>query len=76
MAIRDEAERQYVPNPVPLTQPVGAPRAPIYVRQGRLSDARAWIRAHGLTADDPLYSLQEYAHLTLVRVLLAEFVYR
>ena len=72
LELLDEAERQYVPNPVPDTEPIGALRARIYLRQGRLSAARAWVQSQAIAADDPPTYLQEYAHLTLVRVLLAE----
>lgn len=73
LELLDEAERQYVANPVPDAEPLGALRARIYLRQGRLSAARAWVDAAAVNAGDPGGYLQEYAHLTLVRVLLAEF---
>ena len=72
LELLDEAERQYVPHPIPYTEPLGALRARIYLRQGRLPAARAWVQTAVISADDPLHYLQEFAHLTLVRVLLAE----
>jgi LuxR family maltose regulon positive regulatory protein len=47
LELLDEAARQYVPNPVPDTEPIAAVKARIFLRQGRLGAAQAWARAEG-----------------------------
>jgi len=72
LALLDEAERQYVRNPLP-DQPIAAMKARVWVRQGMLNEAIAWARAQGLSPDDDLYYLREFEHLTLARVLIARY---
>ncbi len=69
----DEAGRAYVKNPVPDTRPIEALKAKIYLKQGRLDLAQDWARERGLSADDEISYLGEFEHLTLVRVLMAEY---
>lgn len=47
-------------------------RARICLAQGDVRAAAEWAQASGLRADDPPGFLQEYGHLTLARVLLAQ----
>jgi LuxR family maltose regulon positive regulatory protein len=68
----DEARRVYVKNPIPILQPVEAHKARVYLKQGRLDEARAWVRERGLSVKDEASYLGEYEHLTLARVCLAE----
>ncbi len=70
LALLNEAERQYVRNPLP-DQPVAAMRARVWVRQGQLSEAVAWVREQEMSPDDDLSYLREFEHLTLARVLIA-----
>ena len=70
LALLDEAERLYVRNPLP-DRPVAALKARVWVRQGRLTEALAWVREQGLSPDDDLSYLREFEHLTLARVLIA-----
>jgi LuxR family transcriptional regulator, maltose regulon positive regulatory protein len=72
LALLDEAERQYVRNPLP-DHPVAALKARVWVRQGRLSAALTWVREQGLSPDDDLSYLREFEHLTLARVLIARY---
>jgi LuxR family maltose regulon positive regulatory protein len=69
----DEAQRRYVRNPVPDTHPIPARKARVYVRQGRLAEARAWVEERDLSAGDELSYLREFEHVTLARVLLAGY---
>ncbi len=69
----DEARRVYVKNPVPDTRPIGALKAKLYLKHGRLALAWDWVRAQGLTSDDEISYLSEFEHLTLARVLTAEY---
>ena len=68
----DEAERQYVRNPLP-DQPIAAMKARVWIRQGKLTEALNWVREQNLSPDDDLSYLREFDHLTLARVLIAEY---
>lgn len=69
----DAAERRYLPNPVPNLRPVAALKARVYIRQGNLLAATAWVAASGVTATDTLSYGREFEHLTLARVLIARY---
>jgi LuxR family maltose regulon positive regulatory protein len=68
----DEAERLYVRNPLP-DNPVAALRTRVWVRQGKLTEALAWAREQGVSPDDTLSYLREFEHITLARVLIAQY---
>ncbi|MGN6576039.1 MAG: LuxR C-terminal-related transcriptional regulator [Nocardioides sp.] len=68
----DEAERVYVGDFSPNVQPVAATRARLLAASGDLAPARAWAREHEISTSDDLRYVDEYAHVTLIRVLLAE----
>jgi LuxR family transcriptional regulator, maltose regulon positive regulatory protein len=44
----------------------------VWIAQGRVDDALDWARGRGLSADDDLSYLHEFAHGTLARALLAQ----
>lgn len=67
-----EAERVYAGSFAPDVRPISALRTRLWLAQGRLSDALGWVRQEGLSADDDLSYLREFAHITLARVLIAE----
>jgi LuxR family maltose regulon positive regulatory protein len=69
----EEADRVYVGDFLPNVQPVAAVRARLLAAAGDIAGARAWARQHGVTAGDELTYLSEYNHLTLARILLAEY---
>jgi LuxR family maltose regulon positive regulatory protein len=69
----DEARRVYVKTPIPDTRPIDALKANVYLKQGRLAKAQDWARARELTADDEINYLGEFEHLTLARVLMADY---
>ena len=67
-----EAERVYLHGLLPETRPIAAMKARLQIRQGKLTEARAWADSQGLSAaDDPSY-LREFDHITLARLLIAE----
>ena len=72
LALLDEAERQYVRNPLP-DRPIAALKARLWIRQGQLPEALSWVREQNLSPDDDLSYLREFDHLTLARVLIAEY---
>jgi LuxR family maltose regulon positive regulatory protein len=69
----DEARGLYVRTSVPDFHPIDALKAKVYLRQGRLSEALAWARERGLSVDDNLSYLGEFEHITLARVLIAQY---
>ncbi|RMF01275.1 MAG: hypothetical protein D6768_10950 [Chloroflexi bacterium] len=69
----DAAERAYYRGPLPEARPIAAIRARVWLAQGRPADAQSWAREQGLSADDELSFLREFEHLTLARILLAQF---
>ena len=69
----DEAERVYASDFFPEVRPVPALRARVRLTQGQLGEALGWVRERGLAATDDLRYLREFEHITLARVLLAQY---
>lgn len=69
----DEAKSFYIKTLMPHTRPLDAIKARIYLKQGRLSKAEEWVNKQGLSVDDELLYFREFEHITLARVLLAEY---
>ncbi|HEU5101741.1 MAG TPA: LuxR C-terminal-related transcriptional regulator [Roseiflexaceae bacterium] len=69
----EEAERHYHRTPVPDVRPLAALRTRVWLAQGRLSEALRWAHEQGLSADDELSFLREFEHITLARVLIAQY---
>jgi LuxR family maltose regulon positive regulatory protein len=68
-----EAERVYMGDFFPYVRPIAALKARVWVAQGRLGEALGWAREQGLSVKDDLGYLQEFEHITLVRLLLAQY---
>jgi LuxR family maltose regulon positive regulatory protein len=73
LALLDEAERRYVGDFYPDVRPVAAMKARMWAAHGKLHEALDWARERGLAAEDELSYLREYEHITLARVLIAEY---
>jgi len=69
----DDAQRFYARSLIPNTRPVDAIKARIHLKQGQLPKAEEWVRAQELSANDNLSYLHEFEHITLARMLLAEY---
>jgi LuxR family maltose regulon positive regulatory protein len=69
----NKAERQYVRTPVPEVRPIAALKTRIWITQGRISQAQGWVRERGLSGDDDLSFMREFEHITLARVLIAQY---
>jgi LuxR family maltose regulon positive regulatory protein len=54
-------------------RPIAAWRARVWVVQGRLGEALSWAREQGLSANGDLSYLRESEHITLARILLAQY---
>ncbi len=68
-----EAERVYMGDFSPNVQPIAALKTRVWIAQGRLDDALEWARGQGLSAEDSLSYLREFEHITLARLLLAQY---
>ena len=66
------AERLYRRGFFPEVRPISAMKARIWIAQGRLAEALAWVNDQGLSAADDLSYLREFAHITLARLLIAQ----
>ncbi|MBT2551926.1 LuxR C-terminal-related transcriptional regulator [Arthrobacter sp. ISL-5] len=69
----DEAGRLHLRGFVPEVRPIAAVKARIRIAQGRLPEALDWAREHGLSATDDLRYLREFEHVTLARLLIAQY---
>jgi LuxR family maltose regulon positive regulatory protein len=69
----NEAERLYVSDFFPNVRPIPATRARVWIARGRLGEALGWARERGLSVEDDLSYLREFEHITLARVLLAQY---
>ena len=56
-----------------MIRPIAALKTRVWLKQGKLSEALAWVRAQALTVEDDLTFLKEFEHITLARVLLAHY---
>lgn len=73
LELLSEAEHLYMSDFSPKVRPVTALKTRAYLAQGRLDEGLAWVHARGLSASDTLSYLHEFEHVTLARVLLAEY---
>ncbi|MCU1455707.1 MAG: ATP-dependent transcriptional regulator, MalT-like, LuxR family [Acidimicrobiales bacterium] len=70
----DEAQPLYDTDFSPPVRPVAALRARVQLARGDLDAALGWVAERALTPDDDLAYLTEFEHLTLARILLAQYV--
>jgi LuxR family maltose regulon positive regulatory protein len=68
----DQAEQLFRPGFFPAVRPIPAVKARVRIRQGDLAGAAAWARAAGFAIAADADYMQEYSHLTLVRLLIAQ----
>ena len=73
LKLLDEAERTYIRTPLPDVRPIAAMKARIWVAQGRLANALEWVGGQGLSVEDDLSYRREFEHITLARVLIAQY---
>ncbi|MEP7188698.1 MAG: LuxR C-terminal-related transcriptional regulator, partial [Roseiflexaceae bacterium] len=69
----DEAERLHMSDFSPNVRPIAALKTRVWLAQGRLAEVLDWAREQGLSAHDELSYLHEFEHITLARVLLAQY---
>lgn len=73
LELLDEAKGFYIKTLIPHARPVDALKARIYLKQKQLFKAWKWANDQGLSADGELSYLHEFEHITLARILLAEY---
>ena len=73
VAMLNNAERLYYRHPIPDVRPLKALIARVWLTQGKLTEALSWVREQGLSVDDDLSYLREFEHITLARVLIAQY---
>ncbi len=69
----DGAERLYYRHPIPDVRPLKALLARAWLAQGKLFEVQSWAREQGLSVDDALSYLREFEHITLARLLIAQY---
>ena len=69
----DEAAHLQIRNPAPNIRPIAAIKARIWIKQNRLTEALAWLLEQKLSIDDKLNYLREFEHITMARVLIAQY---
>lgn len=74
LGLLDEAQRLFIRTPLPDARPLAGLKARIWARQDRVPEALEWAREQGLSVDDDLSYLREFEHVTLARVLIAQYV--
>lgn len=73
LELLDEAQRLYYPSPIPDIRPIAAQKIRLFLKQGRLNAALAWMREQNISVQDNLSYLREFEHITLARVLIAQY---
>jgi len=73
LRLLEDAAHWYYPAPVPEVRPLAAMKAQIWIRQGQLLAAQAWVRERGLSSNDALSFRGEFEHITLARLLIATY---
>jgi LuxR family maltose regulon positive regulatory protein len=73
VALLDQAQPLYLPGFFPDVRPIAALKARIHIVQNRLPDAWDWAHDHQITAEDEPTYQNEFNHLTLARLLIAQY---
>ena len=72
-AILRDAERLYNRHPIPDVRPLKALVARTWLLQDKLDEVQAWARAQGLSIDDDPTYIHEFEHITLAKLLIAQY---
>lgn len=73
LELLDEAEHHYEGDFSPNVRPIRALKVRLWITQGRLAEALAWVREQKLSAEEPPSYLREFELITLARLLLARY---
>ena len=67
------ADHLYYRHPIPDVRPLKSLVARVWLARGKVREALACVREQNLTVDDELTYLGEFAHITLARLLIAQY---
>lgn len=67
------AEKLYYRHPIPDIRPLKSLLTRAWLAQGNLSEALICVDEQGLSVDDDLSYLREFEHITLARLLIAQY---
>jgi LuxR family maltose regulon positive regulatory protein len=73
ITLLDTAEQLYRPAFFPDVRPIAAMKARVWISRGNLSQAAGWAHERGVSATDDAGYLREFDHLTLVRLIVAQY---
>lgn len=73
LTLLNEAGPLYVSDFFPNVRPLAALRARLRIAQGNLDEAQVWANAQVLSTKDDLHYLREFEHITLAKLLLAQY---
>jgi LuxR family maltose regulon positive regulatory protein len=73
ITLLDQAQQLYLPGLFPGVRPIPAVKARVWISRGDLSQAADWAHERGVSATDDASYLNEFDHLTLVRLLIAQY---
>ncbi|MEM1254991.1 MAG: LuxR C-terminal-related transcriptional regulator [Cyanobacteria bacterium P01_H01_bin.21] len=73
IALMEQAEQCYYRSPLPDALPLAALKARMWVAAGQLAAALNWVQQQGLSVEDDLSYLREYEHITLAKILVAQY---
>ena len=73
LKILGEAENMYYRHPIPDVTPLPALISRAQLAQGRLNDVLLWVNESGLSINDDLSYLREFEHITLARLMIAQY---
>jgi LuxR family maltose regulon positive regulatory protein len=71
--VLEESARLYYRHPIPDVRPLAAMMAREKLAEGKSIDALQWLRESDLSVHDEPSYLREYEHLTMARILIAEY---
>jgi LuxR family maltose regulon positive regulatory protein len=73
ITLLNKAQQLYLPGLFPGVRPIPAVKARVWISRGDLSQAADWAQEQGLSATDDANYLNEFDHLTFVRLLIAQY---
>jgi len=73
LEILSDPANMYYRHPIPDVRPLSALVARLQLVQGRVNDALLWVNERGLSIKDDLSYLREFEHITLARVMIAQY---
>lgn len=68
-----QVDQLYKRDPFPTVHLAAALQAQIWAAQGQLAPALNWVESQGVTVNSELSFLREFEHLTLARILIAQY---